>query len=79
MLDNSIFPESFKNANIIPIFKKKSRTEKCNYRPVSILPNLSKHFERLMFNQLSNYFRDILSKFQCGVWSQCKRLFSSDD
>ena len=53
-------------ANIIPIFKKKSRTEKSNYRPVSILPNLSKNFERLMFNQLSNYFRDILSKFQCG-------------
>ena len=35
-------------------------------RPVSILPNLSKNFERLMFNQLSNYFRDILSKYQCG-------------
>ena len=66
MLDKGIFPESFKNANIIPIFKKKSRTEKSNYRPVSILPNLSKIFERLMFNQLSNYFRDILSKFQCG-------------
>ena len=43
MLDKGIFPESFKNANIIPIFKKKSRTEKSNYRPpVSILPNLSK-------------------------------------
>ena len=66
MLDKGIFPESFKNANIIPIFKKKSRTEKSNYRPVSILHNLSKIFERLMFNQLSNYFRDILSKFQCG-------------
>ena len=26
----------------------------------------TKNFERLMFNQLSNYFRDILSKFQCG-------------
>ena len=66
MLDKAIFPKSFKNANIIPIFKKKSRTEQSNYRPVSILPNLSKIFERLMFNQLSNYFRDILSKFQCG-------------
>ena len=50
MVDKGIFPESFKNANIIPIFKKKSRTEKSNHRPVSILPNLSKTFERLMFS-----------------------------
>ena len=46
---------------------KKNLTQKIsNYRPVSILTNLSKNFERLMFNQLSNYFRDILYKFQCG-------------
>ena len=44
MLDKDIFPESFKNANIIPIFKIKSRTEKSKYIPVSILPNHSKIF-----------------------------------
>ena len=66
LLDKGIFPDSFKKANITPIFKKDSRTEKSNYRPVSILPNLSKIFERLMSNQLSKYFEDILSKFQCG-------------
>ena len=81
MLDKGIFPESFKNAISYESSKKKSRTEKSNYRPVSILPNLSKNFERLMFNQLSNYFRDILSKFQCGfrTFVQCTRLFSSND
>ena len=65
-VENGIFPESLKKANITPVFKKESRTEKTNYRPVSILPNLSKIFERLMFSQLSKYFEDILSNLQCG-------------
>ena len=34
-----------------------------NYRPVSILSNISKIHERLLFKQISEY---ILSKFQCG-------------
>ena len=36
--------------------------KKKNYRPVSILPNLSKIFERCMYNQLKDYF----NKLQCG-------------
>ena len=35
------FPQEFKNADIIPVHKKKEKSDKTNYRPVSILPNLS--------------------------------------
>ena len=55
-----------KLANITPVFKKNDRTDKSNYRPVSILPNLSKVFERCIYKQLSAYFDRILSKQQCG-------------
>ena len=55
-----------KSANITPVFKKNDRTDKSNYRPVSILPNLSKVFERCIYKQLSAYFDGILSKQQCG-------------
>ena len=44
------FPHSMKSANITPVFKKNDRTDKSNYRPVSILPNLSKVFERCIYN-----------------------------
>ena len=37
-----------------------------NYRPVSILPVLSKLHERSMFKQISELFETILSKSQCG-------------
>ena len=53
-------------ANVTPIFKKRKRTSKNNYRPVSILPILSKLFERLISKQFSEFFESILSKFQRG-------------
>ena len=40
--------------------------KKVYYRPVSILSNISKIHERLLFKQISEYFEPILSKFQCG-------------
>ena len=62
----SIFPSPMKNAIITPVYKKGTKTSKDNYRPVSILSNISKIYERLMFKQISEYFEPILSKFQCG-------------
>ena len=44
------FPLSFKLANITPVFKNESRNHKNNYRPVSILPLISKLFEKIMNN-----------------------------
>ena len=55
-----------KNAIITPVRKKGPKTSKDNYRPVSILSNISKIYERLMFKQISAYSEPILSKFQCG-------------
>ena len=53
-VNSSKFPSSFKCANITPIFKNESRNHKTNYRPVSILPIVSKIFEKIMSNQLSS-------------------------
>ena len=46
-LFSSNFPSHLKNATITPIFKKKDRDNVENYRPVSILPNLSKIYEKV--------------------------------
>ena len=55
-----------KNAIIAPVHKKGAKSSKDNYRPVSILSNLSKIYEKLLFKQISGYFEPILSKFQCS-------------
>ena len=65
-MNKDIFPHELKHADIKPIYKKESRNEKENYRPVSVLPNLSKIFERCMYDQLKDYFDKLLSKYQCG-------------
>ena len=64
--EKSNFPSISKNATITSVFKKGDRNSKDNYRSVSILPNISKIFERCIFRQLSNYMDQFLSKFQCG-------------
>ena len=46
----------------MPIYKKGKRDLKDNYRPVSILPVLSKLYERSMFKQISEFFENIFSK-----------------
>ena len=59
------FPDILKIAEIKPVFKKKSRIDKENYRPVNILPVISKIFERLIFRQLIMFFEPVFSKYQC--------------
>ena len=53
-LSEGFFPDFLKRANITPVHKKNDPLDKENYRPVSILPLLSKVYKRVVFNQLSN-------------------------
>ena len=55
-----------KLADISPAYKKGKEDIKGNYRPVNILPNLSNLFEKHIFIQMSHFFENILSKYQCG-------------
>ena len=64
-----------KYTDVIPIHKKDDKTEKENYRPISILPNLSQVYERLMYNQIYPYFDMLFSKFQCGF----RKCFNAQD
>ena len=62
----SIFPNSLKMADVTPIFKKDDRTRKDNYRPISVLPPVSKIFEKYMFRQIFSYIDKFLSPHLCG-------------
>ena len=55
-LSTRIFPDSLKTAKVIPIHKKDEKTIMPNYRPISILPVLSKIIESVMHSQLMHYF-----------------------
>ena len=55
-----------KEADIVPVHKKKSKLSKESYGPISILPNISKVYERCLYDQMSAFFEKIFSKYQCG-------------
>ena len=65
-IKTSIFSNCLKLADITPLHKKGRKDNKENYRPVSILPALSKIFERILFEQISVFFDKFLSDQQCG-------------
>ena len=54
-LNTGIFPEKLKIAKVIPIHKKGSLNDISNYRPISLLPLISKILDKLIFKQLSTY------------------------
>lgn len=59
----SIFPDALKKAQVVPLHKKNSQLDSSNYRPVSILPAVSKIFERAIYQQLIDYFENIFHPF----------------
>ena len=63
-----VFPTELKIANVVPIYKSNDEMIFSNYRPVSVLPVLSKLLERLMYDRLVHYINEnrLLYKLQFG-------------
>ena len=51
-----IYPDKLKVAKVVQIFKKEDKLQLKNYRPISVLPVISKLFENVMLTQLVEYF-----------------------
>ena len=57
------FPKDLKKPVVHPTHKKDCKTEKSNYRPISILSNLSKIHKRLLDDQMYTYFSNFSPKY----------------
>ena len=65
-IQQSTFPDSTKMANITPLFKKKDKLNKDNYRSVNLLPALSKIFEKILFNQIQEHMSLLFHRYLSG-------------
>ena len=65
---SGIFPSILKTSKIIPIYKKGSKLECSKYRPISLLFNMDKILERLIYNRLYNFLekKEIIFSLQFG-------------
>lgn len=83
-ITSNYFPDAWKYAHIIPIPKKVVSCDLKDYRPISILPFLSKVLERVVHRQLSQYLQsnNLLTPFQSGfrtAHSTCTALIKIID
>ena len=68
-LDHGIFPQDWKLANIVPIYKKGQREHTENYRPISLLPIVSKVLERCVFFNIKDHLFQLIQNSQHGFIS----------
>ena len=57
-LKTGVFPDKLKIAKVTPVYKKGNENTFCNYRPISLLPSISKVFEKVICNQITIYFEN---------------------
>ena len=66
--DTGEFPNCLKLAKVIPVYKKGDQQECNNYRPISLLSNISKLIEKLLYNTLYKFLNQnkCLFNYQFG-------------
>lgn len=67
-IQEGIFPQRLKVAKVIPLFKKENEDDPNSYRPIAILPTLSKVLKKALYNRIYTYFtvNKYFSKCQFG-------------
>ena len=60
------FSDKLKKSEVIHLYKKQDPLKKENYRPISLLPHVSKPFECIANRQINNYVENKLSKYETG-------------
>ena len=75
-VSTSSFPDSCKTAKLFPLYKKGCKTDPKNYRPISLLPIISKVIEKVIHTQTQSFLdeNNILYNFQSGF----RKKYSTD-
>ena len=63
-----VFPHVLKTAKVVPVFKRDSKLDYNDYRPISLLSNIEKMLEKLMYKRLYTILNNnnIIYNFQFG-------------
>ena len=60
------FPDKLKKSEVIPLYKKQDPLKKENYHPISLLPHVSKVFDRILYAPINNFMQNKISKYVTG-------------
>ena len=67
-ISRGVFPDTCRVSKLKPIYKKGKKTDPSNYRPISLLPIISKVIERIVHDQTNKFLSEnnVLYNFQSG-------------
>ena len=71
-LSTGIVPSKFEVANVIPLHKKDSHTDLCNYRPIPLLSTFNKLLEKIVSGRLLKFLEKEKMLFQGQFGFRCK-------
>ena len=70
-LMTGVFPSALKSAKVVPVFKKDSKFDYSNYRAISLLSNIEKILEKLMYKRLYTFLnKNVIYNLQFGFRQQ---------
>lgn len=80
-LNEGTFPDSLKVAKVTPIYKSGSKSNPSNYRPISVLPVISKILEKVIYSRLESHLNsiDFFYKQQYGFRRHSNTLSATID
>ena len=74
-----VFPSVLKTAKVVPVFKKDSKLDYSNYCPISLLSNIEKILEKLIYKRLYTLLLAKLNHYAiCGVSNDCFKSYLSN-
>ena len=67
-IEQNVFPTALKNAKVVPLLRTNGLSHRSNYRPISLLPVISKPLERHIHKHLLQYFENnkLIHQYQSG-------------
>jgi hypothetical protein len=70
-INTGIFPHEWKESRVSPVYKSGARNDPSNYRPISVILVIAKIFEKIVYEQLYEYFNN------CNLLTTCQSGFRS--
>ena len=70
-INTGILPDEWKEARVWPLYKNGAKSDPSNYRPISVIPTVSKIYEKIIYDQLYDYLNtnNLLTRCQSGFRS----------